>query len=166
VELLANPNESQMNTSGTTSNNEGNTKQTPSTTMPRRSGRNTHAPSYLDDYYVFLGEVHSKVSNLEEDPRTYKEAVSCPQSKLWVEAIREELNSMKKNKVWELVSLPNICKAIGCKWILKRKVNAMGQVEKYKARLVAKGFAQRGGVDFVKTFLLLQNVLLYVLLVI
>jgi hypothetical protein len=96
VELLANPNESQMDTSGTSSNNEGNTNQTPSATMPRRSGRNTHAPSYLDGYYVFLGEVHSKVSNLEEDPRTYKGAVSCPQSKLWLEAMREEFNSMKK----------------------------------------------------------------------
>ena len=65
----------------------------------------------------------------------------------------EELNSMmRKNKVWELVSLPNNRKAIGCKWIFKWKLNAVGQVEKYKARLVVKGFTQREGVDFVETF--------------
>jgi hypothetical protein len=70
VELLATPNELQMDASGTISNNEEditpdlNMNQTPNSTMPRRSGRNTHAPAYLDDYYVFLGEVHSKVSDL------------------------------------------------------------------------------------------------------
>ena len=88
--------------------------------------------------------MHSKISNLEEDPKTYKETISCSQSKLWVEDFKkkmwEELNSMRKNKVWELVSLPNNRKAIGCKWIFKWKLNAVGQVEKYKARLVAKGF--------------------------
>jgi hypothetical protein len=71
-----------------------------------------------------------------------------------VEAMREELNSMKKNNVWELVSLPNNRKPIGCKWIFKRKLNAMGKIEKYKARLVAKGFTHREGIDFVENFLL------------
>jgi hypothetical protein len=33
----------------------------PSTSMPRRSGRNAQTPSYLDDYFTFLGEVHSLV---------------------------------------------------------------------------------------------------------
>jgi hypothetical protein len=106
----------------------------------------TQALSYLYEYYVFWGEVHSKISDLEEDPKTYKEAIRCPQSKLWVEAMREELNSMRNNKVWELVSLPNNRKPVGCKWIFKRKLNAAGQVEKYK------GFTQKEGVDFVETF--------------
>ena len=37
---------------------------------------------------------------------TYAEAVSCPQSKLWLDAIRDEIQSMKYNGVWELVKLP------------------------------------------------------------
>ena len=61
VELLATPNELQMDTSGINSHNkevftpEINRDHTPNTNIVRRSGRNTHAPSYLDDYYVFLG---------------------------------------------------------------------------------------------------------------
>jgi hypothetical protein len=116
VELLTTPYEPQMDTYGINSHGEenytpgGDTYQTPNTNILRRSGSNTHAPSYLDDYYVFLGEV-----NIEDDPKTYNEAINCPHSKLWVEAIREELNSMRKNKVWELVSLPNNYKPIGCK---------------------------------------------------
>ena len=66
--------------------------------------------------------------------------------------MQEELNSMRKNNVWELVKLPYNQKSIGSKWIFKRKLNATGQVDKYKARLVAKGFTQMEGVDFVETF--------------
>jgi transposase InsO family protein len=123
----------------------------PSTSMPRRSGRNAQTPSYLDDYFTFLGEVHSKAS-LEEEPKSFKQAMGSPESSLWMEAMQEELNSMKKNNVWELVNLPNNRKTIGSKWIFKRKRNASGLVEKYKARLVAKGYTQREGIDFVETF--------------
>jgi hypothetical protein len=63
----------------------------------------------------------------------------------------------EKNKVWELVSLPDNLKPIGCKWVFKRKLNAAGQVEQYRARLVAKGYTQREGVDFVETFSLVAK---------
>ena len=46
-----------------------NMEETPSTSMPRRSGRNTQTPSYLDDSFVFFGEGHAKVS-LVEEPKT------------------------------------------------------------------------------------------------
>ncbi|GBM98610.1 hypothetical protein AVEN_242615-1 [Araneus ventricosus] len=55
---------------------------------------------------------------------------------------------MVKNKVWDLVVLPEKEKQpITCKWILKRKRDG-----KYKARLVARGFMQREGVDYTETF--------------
>ena len=68
---------------------------TTTTSMPRRSGRNTQAPSYLDEYFVFLGEEYSKVDTLEEEPKSYKSALASPKSGLWMEAMHEELNYMK-----------------------------------------------------------------------
>jgi len=58
-------------------------------------------------------------------------------------AMEDELASMKKNGVWDLVDLPAGCKTVGCKWVFKTKRNANGEVERYRARLVAKGYNQR-----------------------
>ena len=51
------------------------------------------------------------------DPVTYAEDVSCPQSELWLDAMRDEMQSMKHNGVWELVELPESHRPIGCKWV-------------------------------------------------
>ena len=54
-------------------------------------------------------------------------------------AIEKEIESIKENKVWELVDLPPEHRAIGNKWILKIKRQADGSIDRYKAHLVAKG---------------------------
>ena len=59
-----------------------------------------------------------------------------------MDAMNDELSSMDKNFVWELVDLPLGCKAIGNKWVLKFKRKANGSIDKYKARLMEKGFTQ------------------------
>ena len=43
-------------------------------------------------------------------------------------------------------------KPVGSKWVFKKKLNAVGKVEKYKARLVAKGYYQVEGIDFGEIF--------------
>ena len=45
----------------------------------------------------------------------------------------EEMEALDKNDVWDLVDLPNGRKPIGSKWVFKKKLNAIGKVEKYKA---------------------------------
>lgn len=51
-----------------------------------------------------------------------------------------------------MVELPNGRKPVGSKWVFKKKLNAVGKVEKYKARLIAKGYSQVGGIDFGENF--------------
>ncbi|KAL6319117.1 hypothetical protein AAG906_011195 [Vitis piasezkii] len=63
-----------------------------------------------------------------------------------------ELESMRKNQVWDLVDLPLDQKAIGNKWVLNIKRKANGSIENYKARLVAKGYTQQEGIDYEETF--------------
>nr|GEU59869.1 zinc finger, CCHC-type [Tanacetum cinerariifolium] len=70
----------------------------------------------------------------------------------WKEAIQSEIDSIMHNDTWELTELPPGCKALGCKWILKRKMKVDGSIDKYKARLVIQGFRQKEGIDFVDTY--------------
>ena len=62
------------------------------------------------------------------------------------------MDSMVRNRVWELVDLPPGRKSIGNKWVFKIKRRADGMIDKFKARLVAKGFTQIEGVDYEETF--------------
>ncbi|RVW75565.1 Retrovirus-related Pol polyprotein from transposon TNT 1-94 [Vitis vinifera] len=73
-------------------------------------------------------------------------------SNLWYDAMKDEMNSMASNGVWNLVELPNGAKSIGCKWVFKTKKDSLGNIERYKARLVAKGFTQNEGIDYKETF--------------
>src|ERR1044072_6394809 len=70
----------------------------------------------------------------------------------WKQAMDLEMEALEKNSTWELVSLPNGKKPVGCKWVYTIKYKADGSIERYKARLVAKGFTQTYGVDYLETF--------------
>ena len=63
-----------------------------------------------------------------------------------------ELESMRKNQVWDSVNLSSNKKTIGNKWVLKIKWKEDGSIENYKARLVAKGYTQQEGIDYEETF--------------
>ncbi|KAM0906965.1 hypothetical protein ACQ4PT_016441 [Festuca glaucescens] len=71
----------------------------------------------------------------------------------WLDAMHEELNNFKRNKVWKLVEKPKECRnVIGTKWIFKNKQDENGIVVRNKARLVAQGFSQIEGIDFGETY--------------
>ena len=61
------------------------------------------------------------------------------------------MESLRKNQTWELVELPKRKKAIGCKWVYRKKeANKTHEGEKYKARLVDKGYSQKKGIVYNK----------------
>ncbi|KAK8597114.1 hypothetical protein V6N12_065590 [Hibiscus sabdariffa] len=122
---------------------------TNSETQPlRRSTRERHEPKR----YGFLVTTHGDVILVDQDePKTYQEAMSSPDSKKWLEAMRSEMDSMSENQVWTLVEPLEGIKPIGCKWVFKKKTDMDGNVQTYKGRLVAKGFRQIHGVDYDET---------------
>ncbi|KAL6329802.1 hypothetical protein AAG906_037510 [Vitis piasezkii] len=54
-------------------------------------------------------------SEQQVEPHTSLEdnAMSCKESELWYNAMKDEMSSMRCNNVWDLVELPNGAKAIG-----------------------------------------------------
>ncbi|KAJ9556290.1 hypothetical protein OSB04_010904 [Centaurea solstitialis] len=112
----------------------------------RRSTRIRQEP---DRYLGFL--VSQDGGDLNE-PTSYGEAVSGDESEQWQEAMKAEMQSMYDNQVWELTDLPQHCRAVGRKWVFKKKTDMDGNVHTFKARLVAKGFTQTHGIDYDETF--------------
>ena len=92
------------------------------------------------------------VMHLEEDLKTYSNAMTSRDSSFWKEAINDEMDSLLSNGTWVLVDLPPSCKPIGCKWVFRRKHNTDGSLQTFKARLVAKGFRQKKRVDYFDTY--------------
>ena len=74
---------------------------------------------------------HILLASIQKDPTTFEEAMNSEDKDLWKQAIKEELDSMKENGVWEVVDRPkeklngkrpNI---IDSKWVFKGKSKVM-----------------------------------------
>nr|KAJ0189849.1 hypothetical protein LSAT_V11C800451850 [Lactuca sativa] len=126
----------------------------------RKSTRAKKAKSFGSDFQLYLVEgtrsetisQHQYCFNIEEDPKTFSETMASRDVHFWKEAIHDEIDSIMHNNTWVLADLPPGCKALGCKWILKRKMKVDGTIDKYKAILVIQGFRQKEGIDFFDTY--------------
>ncbi|CAL9026013.1 unnamed protein product, partial [Prunus brigantina] len=116
----------------------------------RRSQRERRS-AISHDYVVYLHESDFD-TGINKDSVLFSQAINCVDSAKWIDAMHDELKSMKQNEVWDLVELPEGCKQVGCKWVFKTKCDSNGNIERYKARLVAKGFTQKEGIDYKETF--------------
>ena len=108
----------------------------------------TDQKDYREDYALA-----AKVVNGITIPRTYKEALKDKEHlDDWLEAIKEEINSLIANGTWEEFILPKGANLVSTKWVFDIKKNIAGETERFKARLVARGFSQQHGVDYTETF--------------
>ena len=140
-------------------------KQSETVNEPRKSQRVRKEKTLGSDFIssqsiVFLVEgnrtkVLKKIPillNVEDDPKSLSEAMTSRDATFWKEAIDDEFESLISNQTWVLVDLPQGSKAIGCKWVFRRKYNTDGSIQTFKARLVAKGFKQKKGIDYFDTY--------------
>ena len=63
------------------------------------------------------------ILEMKNDTITFSHAMNCKESNLWFNAMKDEMNSMASNGVWDLVKLPNEAKTTGCKWVYKTKTH-------------------------------------------
>ncbi|KAG8475529.1 hypothetical protein CXB51_032298 [Gossypium anomalum] len=100
------------------------------------------------DETAMLPNLSLKDSSNKENQKQVEHQInteSTPQAK--------EIESLHKNKTWDLVKLPKGKKIVRCKWVFKKKEGTLEVEEhRYKARLVAKGYSQIPGVDFTDVF--------------
>ncbi|GJT95597.1 putative retrotransposon protein [Tanacetum coccineum] len=99
---------------------------------------------YIDSEEHELGDLN--------EPTNYKAALLDHDSDKWLAAMNAKMQSMKDNRVWDLVNLPPNGKIVSSKWLFKKKTEMDGNVHTYKARLVANGFTQTYKVDCQETF--------------
>ncbi|RVW67653.1 Retrovirus-related Pol polyprotein from transposon TNT 1-94 [Vitis vinifera] len=69
-------------------------------------------------------EITEEIVDME--PKTYQEAINSNEADQWVKAIQEEMDSLRKNETWELVTKPKDRKLVGSKWVFKRKQGTLG----------------------------------------
>lgn len=106
-------------------------------------------PRHLEDYVIMALNAEHYVEDL---PQSVQEINNRKDKDKWHEALKEEIDSLRKNRTWTLVELPPGRKPIQSKWIFKIKRNEDGHIERYKARLVVKGCSQRKDFDYKETY--------------
>ncbi|GFW85427.1 retrovirus-related Pol polyprotein from transposon TNT 1-94 [Trichonephila clavipes] len=85
-------------------------------------------------------------------PNSYFEAENSANWKKLKLAMENELDSLYKHKVWEIVQKPAKSKLIKTKWVYSLKQDDAGKNIKYKARLVAAGFNQIKNIDYSESY--------------
>ncbi|GJY98353.1 zinc finger, CCHC-type containing protein [Tanacetum coccineum] len=126
----------------------------------RKHKRNRTPKNFRPEFQLYLiegtrdevSDQHSYCFNVEDDPKTFDEAINSQDVTFWKEAINDEMDSIMGNNTWVLADLPPCCKPLGCVWIFKRKLKVDGTVENFKARLAIQGFRQKSGIYYFDTY--------------
>ncbi|KAM2793311.1 hypothetical protein PS2_004857 [Malus domestica] len=113
-----------------------------------RGRRQITKPARYSDYVAFALPII-----IDDIPSNFEEAIESEENERWCNVMGDEMNSLLKNKTWELAKLPKGKKAITCKWVYAKKEDADEKSNvRFKARLVAKGYAQNDGIDYNEIF--------------
>lgn len=145
----------------TNSNNSGKliptARLTPSNILTTRRTRTKASYTGMfhnDDFSnsITVENINAINADVLNEPQTFYDAINSSDSDMWKAAMDIEYKALIDNNTWELTTLPKGKRAIGSKWVYKKKLNSDGTIDKYKARLTAKGYSQKEGIDFSDTY--------------
>ncbi|GJX28833.1 retrotransposon protein, putative, ty1-copia subclass [Tanacetum coccineum] len=88
---------------------------------PIRRSTRTRRP--IDRLCLYVDAEEHELGDLSE-PANYKAVLLDLESDKWLNAMNVDIQSMKDNKVWELVDLPPNGKTVGHKWLFKKKTDS------------------------------------------
>ncbi|CAG7784865.1 unnamed protein product, partial [Allacma fusca] len=111
-------------------------------------------PDYYAAKLANIEEHSDLVDEVSSEPSTYEEAIGSKDSKHWIHAMNDEMDSHDTNGTWDLMVYPKDkrIRVLDNRWIYKVKYNPDGTVSTYKARLVIRGYRQIKGIDYNETF--------------
>lgn len=76
------------------------------------------------------------------------EAIETDDKDKWMQAMQEELQSLKENQAYDLMKLPKGRRALKNKWVFKLKSEEKNPNPRYKAWIVVKGCHHKKGIYF------------------
>lgn len=129
-------------------NKEENQETKNETKQIRKSTRNRKLPGWMTGEFAWLSEV-GRIDR--QDPNSYSKAIKSEERSQWLNAMHEELSSLKENDTWELVPRPLNVQVIQNRWAFRVKTMDNG-TPRFKACLVAKGYVQKEGTDYEETY--------------
>lgn len=134
---IPNIDEDQQLSPGTPNNSPQHRDDTPGQGYNLRDRSQIHPPKKHEDYVALM---------TTENTLTYADCMKDPN---WREAIKEEIDSLNKNNVWDLVPKSQAIgkETVSSRWVFKIKDNG-----DHKARLVARGCEQGDKIDFKETY--------------
>nr|GFC24702.1 hypothetical protein [Tanacetum cinerariifolium] len=96
---------------------------------PIRRSTRTRCPTY--QLCLYLDAEAHELGDLGK-PTNYKAALLDLESKKWLDTMNVEMQSIKDNVVWVLVELPPNARAVGSKWLFKKRLTWMVQYTSLK----------------------------------
>ena len=121
-------------------------------TRTRRTDTDRAFPGEFPDE-VHVVSTEDSAWMVADGPRTLRDALLSSDGKAWKVAIEAELENLRSHNTFHFVEDDSrLGTAITSRMVMQKKLNKLGEIEKYKVRLVAHGFKQREGLDFSKTY--------------
>ena len=118
---------------------------------------------YVESIDVFSFEEFIAMLIIDEKEfNNYNDATRNLYFSQWLKAMRDELDFLLKNHIWDIVDFTfDERKSLNDKWIYKLKRNVDDVVVRYKLKWCVKNFLQQYDIDFDQTFVFVVKSMIF-----